>query len=226
MVNGGKSWLNTQRILMNFVNGCSSTPPKIWYNWFWFTLWLCQNSYWKWPSRNSWFTHLPNKNGDFPVRKLWKFTSPGISIYTVRTPVWRKHWPKSTGNILRGIASTGINKKNGISLFIRDLSLGYHCLYDIFKNHNTGIRDCHCLSMFKWECHDHIASILVSFIMTYLVLVVTTFIDTNGTLQYPCNRITEKFTREKSWYVFQIADPILSHYIPFILGYNRNSGIS
>ena len=28
------------------------------------TLWLCQNSYWKWPSRN--IVDLPIKNGDFP----------------------------------------------------------------------------------------------------------------------------------------------------------------
>jgi hypothetical protein len=30
-----------------------------------YTLWLCQNSYWKWPI-SSWFTEL--KDGDFPVR--------------------------------------------------------------------------------------------------------------------------------------------------------------
>ena len=28
----------------------------------WFTLWLCQNSYWKWPFMVS----FPIKNGDFP----------------------------------------------------------------------------------------------------------------------------------------------------------------
>ena len=31
---------------------------------WWFTLWLCQNSYWKWP----FIVDLPIKNGDFPVR--------------------------------------------------------------------------------------------------------------------------------------------------------------
>ena len=30
------------------------------------TLWLCQNSYWKWPSQNS--GYFPMKHGDFPVR--------------------------------------------------------------------------------------------------------------------------------------------------------------
>ena len=27
------------------------------HGWWSHTLWLCQNSYWTWPSRNSWFTH-------------------------------------------------------------------------------------------------------------------------------------------------------------------------
>jgi hypothetical protein len=71
------------------------------------------------------------------------------------------------------------------------------------------------LSLFKWECHDHIASILVSFIITYLVLVVTTFIDTNGT-EVPMQPDDREVHLRKAD-VFQSADPILLYPITFHL---------
>ena len=38
------------------------------------TLWLCQNSYWKWPSRNSWFMLI------YPAIKWWFSSSRTVSL--------------------------------------------------------------------------------------------------------------------------------------------------
>ena len=38
-------------------------------------LWLCQNSYWKWPSRNRWFMLI------YPARKWWIFPLREVFLY-------------------------------------------------------------------------------------------------------------------------------------------------